>query len=85
MALAGRAKTSRRAKRSLIIQQAIRDELAKGPVSATRMHDMLYIAFDLEPYSSIYHAKCAGVLFLGKNPRTRVWELPKKVKKDITS
>lgn len=76
MARPGLTKTARRAKRSLTIQAFIREALANGPVSAARMHDMLYLQFDIEMYSSIYHAKCAGVKFIGKNPRARVWEIP---------
>jgi len=83
MALAGQAKTGRRAKRSLAIQNAICEALADGPVSASKMHDMLYTRFDIEPYSSLYHAKCAGVHFLGKNPRTRVWELSAKKRAEV--
>jgi hypothetical protein len=77
MALAGKTKTARRTRRSLEIQAFIRETLANGPVDATRMHDELYKKFDLEPHSSIYHAKSIGVQFIGKNPRARVWDLPK--------
>jgi hypothetical protein len=79
MALPGFAKTYRRAKRSLTIQAFIRKALANGPVSATRMHDMLCQQFDIEMHSSIYHAKCVGVKFVGRNPRARVWELPQDI------
>jgi hypothetical protein len=78
MSLPGKAKTKRRAKRSLVIQEAIREALENGPVSATKMHDMLYQRFDIEPYSSLYHAKCIGVRLVGRNPRARLWELPKQ-------
>jgi hypothetical protein len=78
MSRAGEAKTGRRAQNSRLIEEAMRAALKDGPVSSTKMIDHFTIYWNLGYHSIRYHAVCAGVKFIGKNPRARVWMLPKE-------
>jgi hypothetical protein len=56
----------------------MRAALKDGPVSSSKMIEVFTLYWGMNYHSIRYHAVCAGVKFVGKNPRARVWELSEK-------
>ena len=76
MVAPARRKTDRTTWLSLQVRQAIRDELAKGPVNASWVKKKLVHDWLMTDQGIAYHGKCIGVVMEGNSNLTRTWSLP---------